>query len=417
MSNHLAIAMVTYGLNKILDDAFSEDFTSPSVTASVLTPDNQELKNDPPKLNIFLYQVLPNPAFRSSDLPTRRADSTMAKKPQLGLDLHYLLTAYGKADNKEYPISHSILGSAMRALHSRPILTRNTITNMINNSSTPDKLKGSDLADQIELVRFTPISLNVEELSKLWSVFFQTPYRISVAYKASVVLIEGKDEPTSPLPVRERSVYALPFHRPIIESVSPQLAVMSKPLVLRGQNLKGQSIKVFFGDLPPVIPASDKIKNHEIEVSLPMGLRAGVNTVRVVHDLDLTTGAHRIFESNTAAFMLRPEFKSTALPKWKPSTSEMELTFDQPLIEKKQRVVLLLNQYDPPAGQESLAYQFKAPKDNGIPPAGTETNSIKISCPGLASNDYLVRVRVDGAESALKSDASGKYIGPKVNVP
>lgn len=416
MSNHLAIATVTYGLNKILDDAFSGDFTGPSVTASVLTPDNQELKNDPPKLNIFLYQVLPNPAFRSADLPTRRADSTMAKKPQLGLDLHYLLTAYGKADTKEYPISHSILGSAMRALHTRPILTRNTITNMLNDTNTPDSLKVSDLGDQIELVRFTPISLNLEELSKLWSVFFQTPYRISVAYKASVVLIDGKEEPTPPLLVRERSIYTLPFQRPIIESVSPQFAVMSKSLVLHGQNLKSQSVKVLLGDLPPVIPDSDKIKNNKIEVTLPVGLRAGVNTVRVVHEIDLTTGAHRIFESNTAAFMLRPEFKSGTPPKWEASTSEMELKFDQPFIGKRQRVFLLLNQYDPPAGQEPFTYQFKAPKNNGIPPSGTQTDSINIVCTGVAAGDYLVRVRVDGAESALESDASGKYTGPKVTI-
>jgi hypothetical protein len=208
----------------------------------------------------------------------------------------------------------------------------------------------------------------------------------------------------------------MPFQRPVIHQLSPQFAVMSKTLILHGQNLKGQSVKVLFGDLPPVIPAVGNIKNNVIEVSLPVGLRAGVNTVRVVHEMNLATGPHRIFESNTAAFMLRPEFKSGTPPKWESSTSLMELTFDQPFIGKKQRVVLLLNQYNPPAGQEPVAYKFKASKNNGIAPGDTETDSINILCKGVAAGDYLVRVRVDGAESALISDGSGKFIEPKVTI-
>jgi hypothetical protein len=421
MSNHLAIATVTYGLNKILDDAFSSDFTAISVTASVLSPDIDELKKDPPRLNIFLYQVIPSPAWRGADLPTRRSDGTTAKKPQLGLDLYYLLTAYGKADAKEDPISHSILGSALRALHSRPLLTRKTINDMISTLPSTCSIKSSDLADQIELVRFTPVSLNLEELSKLWSVFSQTPYRVSMAYKASVVLIDGKEEPTSPLPVRERYVYALPFQRPLIESVSPQFATMSNPLVIHGQNLKGQSVKVLFGTLAPVTPAAGKIKNNKIEVPLPAGLRAGVNTVRVVHEIDLATGGHRIFESNTAAFMLRPKLKTA------PTTDnvtgaavkkgEIKLEFKQPLIEKKQRVVLLLNQFEPPAGTVPFAYQFNAPKDNGIAAADIETDEIIFNFKDVAAGDYLVRARVDGAETELKYDnTTGKYIEPKVTI-
>jgi hypothetical protein len=43
---------------------------------------------------------------------------------------------------------------------------------------------------QIENVKLTPISLSLEELSNLWSVFFQVPYALSVAYEAAAVLIE-----------------------------------------------------------------------------------------------------------------------------------------------------------------------------------------------------------------------------------
>ena len=42
--------------------------------------------------------------------------------------------------------------------------------------------------------------MNLEELSKLWSVFFQTPYALSIAYQASVVLIEPDLEPIDAAP-------------------------------------------------------------------------------------------------------------------------------------------------------------------------------------------------------------------------
>ena len=239
-------------------------------------------------------------------------------------------------------------------------------------------------------------------------------------------MIDGKEEPSSALPVRERYVYALPFQRPLIESVSPQFATMSNPLVLHGQNLKSQSVKVLFGTLPPVTPAAGKIKNNKIEVSLPVGLRAGVNTVRVVHEMDLATGAHRIFESNTAAFMLRPVITLPLAPPAITSTKvvsgitlktgTIELTFN-PRVEKSQRVVLLLNQFEPPAGTVPFAYQFNAPKDNGITAPATETDNIKFNFTDVADGKYLVRVRVDGAENELEYDnTTGKYTGPQVPI-
>jgi hypothetical protein len=49
----------------------------------------------------------------------------------------------------------------------------------------------------IERIKLTPLTLSLEDLSKLWSVFFQVPYALSIAYEASVVLIE----PSTPLAV------------------------------------------------------------------------------------------------------------------------------------------------------------------------------------------------------------------------
>ncbi len=74
-----------------------------------------------------------------------------------------------------------MLGSVARTLHARPYLTREAIRDAIldpefaylaGTTDTP----ASDLADEIELVKFTPIPFSLEELSKLWSVLLQTTY-------------------------------------------------------------------------------------------------------------------------------------------------------------------------------------------------------------------------------------------------
>ena len=70
----------------------------------------------------------------------------------------------------------------------------------------PVFLAASDLDQQPELVKFTPAQLSLDDLSKVWSVFFQTPYALSVAYEATVVLIEGDETPRAPLPVRQRNL-------------------------------------------------------------------------------------------------------------------------------------------------------------------------------------------------------------------
>jgi hypothetical protein len=422
MSNHLAIATVTSTLKHVLDTEMKLDFTDISVTVSTISPDDNFFKNDPPALNIFLYRTLPSPAWKNIDLPGRREDGSPATKPQIGLDLFYLLTAYGKSDDND-PKSHRIMGSAVRTLHEKPVLTRKTITSMINSlQDATHPLKKSDLAAQVELVKFTPVSLNLEELSKLWSVFFQTPYRLSVVYQAAVVLIDGKTVPSSALPVQERKVFVLPILRPLIESVSPQFASMSDPLIIQGNNLKSKSVIVDFGAVS-VAPAQDKIQGKQIEVTLPAGLRAGVNTVKVVHTLDINglTGPHKAFESNTAAFVLRPELKAAPTTSGVTGTAKKKgkitLKF-KPDVGKLQNVVLLLNQLNPPPDKAPLAYQFESPPDNGITdPNIAETDTIKFVFSDVSAGKYLVRARVDGAETKLETDpATGEYDSPKVTI-
>ncbi|HEY3057566.1 MAG TPA: DUF4255 domain-containing protein [Chloroflexota bacterium] len=224
MSNFLAVAAVTASLSHALQAAVGADV--PGATVTTVRPDASASATHPPVVNLFLYQVLPNAALRNADVPTRRSDGSLVDKPVAALDLHYLLTFYGD-DAQLQP--QRLLGSAVRTLHSRPVLTRELIQAAITDPTFAAAVGQSDLGQQIERVKVTPLHLSLEELSKLWSVFFQTPYALSAAYHAAVVLIEAEDQPTPPnLPVRLPHVVA---SAAVLRPLVPSGAALPRPTV------------------------------------------------------------------------------------------------------------------------------------------------------------------------------------------
>jgi len=244
MSNHLAIATVTKVLGKLL----SGNPVLPSNDNAVtnLRPGDPQIPEL--ALNIYLYQVTPNTALRNEDLPTRGSDGRVVRRPQAALDLFYLLTFFGAEEDLE---PQRMLADAIRVLHDQPILTRENIIAAVTAQDAPTWLGESDLAEQVELVKFTLVPLDLEELSKLWSVFFETKYTLSVVYKASVVLIESDRPEKSTLPVLTRDVTVLPYSvvpLPTLESVQPPKkqprAALSDTLTITGHHLDGETVKV-----------------------------------------------------------------------------------------------------------------------------------------------------------------------------
>ena len=217
MSNFLAIATVTATLRQLLQAAVGMDVPGALVTTA--RPDTLDNGTPTTAVNVYLYEIAPNAALRNADLPTRRVDGQIVRRPQAALDLYYLLSFLGNETQLE---PQRLLGSVVRTLHAAPVLTRPLVEATI--ASVPF-LAGSDLADAVETVKLTPIPLSLEELSKLWSVFFQTPYTLSIAYQASVVLIEGPavEAPPAPL-VREPHIVAVPIRE------SPACGVAAAPV-------------------------------------------------------------------------------------------------------------------------------------------------------------------------------------------
>ncbi len=191
MSNYLAVATVTAVLRDILQEAAGA--AVPGATVTIRRPEavNNGGQNKP-VVNIFLYQVAPNAAWRNTDIeirhhPDDRAKGLIEKRPQVPLNLSYLFSFYGNEQELE---PQRLLGSVVSALHTQPRLSPEAIRGTVGRGR---HLRDSDLAfqvAQIEKVKLTPISLSLEELSNLWSIFFQVPYALSVAYEAAAVLIE-----------------------------------------------------------------------------------------------------------------------------------------------------------------------------------------------------------------------------------
>lgn len=206
MSNYLAIATVTAALADVVHTAMLDD--GPGMVRDVRVvagPPRAEDSPRSPQINIFLYQVTPNTALRNNDLPTRSTDGTTRQRPQVALDLDYLISFHGD-DNQLEP--QRMLGKVVSVLHSQPLLTQQRIRLAIDatHGREGDYLIDSDLADQTEKVKFSPLTLSLEELSKLWSILFQAPYALSILYRASTVLIESDVEVITAPPVEHPAI-------------------------------------------------------------------------------------------------------------------------------------------------------------------------------------------------------------------
>ena len=94
MSSPLAIGAVSAVLRNLLDNGLIEQVALGTTREDgpCTAPDTIKLDNpdDPPQLNVFLYQATPNAALRNQSLPSRAPNGTRLTNPPLALDLHYL---------------------------------------------------------------------------------------------------------------------------------------------------------------------------------------------------------------------------------------------------------------------------------------------------------------------------------------
>ncbi len=423
MSNYLAIATVTATLQRILQSAIEADVEGARVTT--IRPDGIGRSTPETGVNIYLYKVTPV-NWRNADLPTRRTSGVVVKRPQIALDLNYILTFYG---NEVELQPQRLLGSVLRTLHARPILSQEIIEATINDS-TFWYLRESDLSQEVESIKVIPLILSTEDLSKIWSVFFQTPYSLSVAYQASVVLIESEDIPRRALPVRDPQVRTIPY-KPIIDQIisldelrqvwrgNPAQPILAdSPIKIVGRILEGEKTLVRIRNTEVY---GQEVSQQTISVNLASfaseSLRAGIQSLQVVHR---DNNNSRIVESNIFPFVLIPKIITVQISSIKNIENRDDdsrlvdiIISTNPFIGKGQQLILLLNEISIDNPQE---YKFK------IPSRQEDTQTIPFTIPEIKTGDYLVRSQVDDVESLLDVDnqpnsaSYQQYIAPRISL-
>jgi hypothetical protein len=434
MSNALAIGAVTAVIKDVLENTFAAQNVVPSVNVTTLPPDrvvpaNPANNADDNQLNLFFYQITPNAAWRNASYPSRDAGGDRLTNPPLALNLHYFVTAYGQ---KPFH-AEIILGYAMLALHEASVLTREQIKKSLANA-VPLALSNCRLVDQVEQIKVTQEILIPEEISKLWSAI-TAHYRPTAAYQVSVVLMESEQSTKGALPVRSVGPYSIPSGPPLIEAVqsaagSRSPIVPGSTLHILGQNLKAEQVQVRVdGALLNPQPGLDDITDqrivYQLPALLPAGVFAGMKPLRVEHMLDLSQPPvpHESNASNVQTFMLRPQIgvdKENVVNSnangldFRAGTLKLDFA---PEVGRKQNVVVLLNEFNPPADRPARGYSFTAPPENGIVAANqTSTATIHVPFQKVVAGFYLVRVRVDDSESVLQVNASGLYAQPQVDL-
>ncbi|HAX80848.1 MAG TPA: DUF4255 domain-containing protein [Cyanobacteria bacterium UBA11372] len=416
MSNYLAIATVTATLQRLLQAAVQVDVPGAKVTT--VRPEATGGKTPEVGVNIYLYQATPNPAWRNSDLRNRRPKGELIKHAQAGLDLFYIMTFYGNDIELE---PQRLLGSTVRTIVDYPILTPEMIRETVNHS-TFSYLADSTLEQQVERVTIVPSQMNTEELSKIWSVFFQTPYVLSFACQGGAVLIEGNKTSGRALPVRSTQFYTTPSQPMVDQAISEagvnQPIVADSTLMIRGKRLQADRVQVRIGEAR-VTP--QQVSEKEIRLDLSslaaaeaQSLRAGVQQLWVLHPIVKRSPLEpdRAMASNVMPFVLCPQIvaEPEVLDLWENADdlygAELRVQVDL-TVGSEQRALLFLNER---SNNNPVGYIFAAkPRDE-------DTDAVVFPILDVKAGEYLVRVQIDGAESPLEVDGDNGYVGPVVEI-
>jgi hypothetical protein len=142
-----------------------------------------EPPRDPPRVTLFLYDIVEEATVRNRNKTTERqpGGELLVRKQPLGLCLHYMLTAWGGDRETE----QLMLGRVMQVLYDDAIL------------DGPELL--GDLAVSLS-------TMKLDDRARIWWAI-NLPYHLSVNYEVRVVDIDATVETSSaPVQVRDLSM-------------------------------------------------------------------------------------------------------------------------------------------------------------------------------------------------------------------
>jgi hypothetical protein len=417
MSSALAIAAVTACLKDLLNDGLLDhDLSSLGSFSITAQPPDRITTGDTEanQLNLFLYQVTPNSGWRNVALPSRAPDGTRISNPPLALDLHYLLTAYGAQDlNAEV-----LFGYAMQLMHENSVLTRGQIRIALGAPSPVDgtllpgpfgRLSALDLADQVELIKITPVYLTSEDLSKLWTAM-QARYRPSMAYMVSVVLIQSNGAARAALPVLKRGsadrgpdAQAVPPPeltgiRSAVSELLPAVR-LGDDVLISGRDLPANAAAVVFTcarlgisqELPPGTRSAD---GGQLRVHLPS--IAEVATGMNGWGIGAYTVALRIAPPGQPSWLTDPAPASLVLA---PLVTVNPLAAAPGTLNLTVICVPRLRPIQAAGARLLLGTAEAIPTAIDTPADESQPTTLTFSIAGVVAGSYIVRLRIDGIDN------------------
>lgn len=412
MSSTWAVAVVTAALRNllqatvpVLDPALSD------LNVTTRTPDMARKTVSGASLNVFLYGTAVNAGWRNQDPPRSRPGESAT--PPLALNLHYLVSAYGRDDTDQDAVSHRALAAAMSVLHDHPVLSPGELDAALANG---------DVAGQAERLRITPLPLGTEELSKLWTAF-QTNLRVSAAYEVTVVLIDSHTPGSAALPVLARGsqdegaqtvLGAAATLTGLVPPRSQAAAEQGQPVVVAGSGLTPADTVLRFTSqwrplppglpLPPVdvVPArapqpGDLLVVLPSRPADPLAWGQWVPGFYTAAALTRTAGRPAVV-SNSVALALAPTIALSVHAPAPVSVGEVVSLTCSPRIGEGQNVVVLCG-----AASAEATVSNPSPTDPGYE---STPSTVNFSVPNVPAGLHPVRLRVDGVDS-IPVDSTG----------
>jgi hypothetical protein len=123
-------------------------------------------------LSLFLYKLSENPSLKNRDfIQDRYANPLRLRGPPLALDLFYLIIPFGNSESRQI-----ILEKVMQLFHDFPILDKSLLSDDLVNSGNHE-------------LKILLNEITIDDLNKLWSLFPNKPYRLSISYMVTPLMI------------------------------------------------------------------------------------------------------------------------------------------------------------------------------------------------------------------------------------
>lgn len=419
MSNSLAISTVSAAfLRRILSAA---NAVVPNAKVR-LGPPTAKLSDDGlPLVNLHLYRVEPNATHTNDHLPSRGAAGLMRNPSKLALNLHYVMSFYG--DHDAFEPDH-MLGEVMLALEHEPALSKTTVASAIADS---EALEDSDLVDALARLRVTRQLMTIDDFSKVWSIFYQVPYTLSLAYEVNHVMIESADTTPVPTPVAHPGLWVAPMSSLRLDNAGAKEGSSIPPvwggaLHVQGQGLGKAELALEVDGTALVMTG---VGQGETSLSIPLdsatfgapSLDVGVHRLQAIAPKSsVDQPNHLRARSNALAFALAPTITLGAVaapPGGITATGSIAITFS-PGIQPDQEVRLLLDRRGGGAsGQVVLP-------GRDLIEVGPAVTNLSFDFTDLLRGRHLVRADVDGLLSPVIIDSLpgsptfGQITGPEL---